>query len=200
MLGDLAVFGLVDDLGQKVDDALRLAVRIEQRNDEGCDAVAEGHTQGGVGVFVIGLLLVDLGDIEEGGQLALLDFLPRLFGADGAAVLGRDDDDAGVGGAQRTHDLALKIEITRGVDQVDDVALELDGRQRKLDGDLTLDLLGVKVADGVAVGCIAQTVGAAGHVKHALHQRCLAVAAVAEQADVSDFVQSVGHKLFLSFM
>ena len=39
-----------------------------------------------------------------------------------------------------------------------------------------------------------------GEIARLFLRRMQAVAAVAEQADVSDFVQSVGHKLFLSFM
>ena len=56
---------------------------------------------------------------------------------------------------------------------------------------MTADLLGIVVANGVAVGVLADTVDGTGHVKQALGQGGFAAAAVAQQADIADGVNSV---------
>ena len=56
---------------------------------------------------------------------------------------------------------------------------------------MTADLLGVVIADGISVGVLADAVDCAGHVKQALSQRGLAAAAVTQQTDIADGINSV---------
>ncbi len=56
---------------------------------------------------------------------------------------------------------------------------------------MTFDLLGIVIADGVAVGVFTNAVNGAGHVKQALSQGGLAASAVAQQTDVADGINSV---------
>ena len=88
--------------------------------------------------------------------------------------------------AQGAQGLADEVEVTRAVQHVDLLAAEIDGSQGRGDGDLPLDLLGVVVAGGVAVGNLALTVSRAGHKEHALGQTGLAAVAVAQEGDVAN--------------
>ena len=74
------------------------------------------------------------------------------------AVLGGADDNGGVGGPQGGHYLTGEIKAARGVQHVDLAALIFHGGHGQGDGDLALDLLGVMVAGGVAVGGLAHAV------------------------------------------
>ena len=59
------------------------------------------------------------------------------------------------------------------------------------DGNVAADLLGIIIANGVAVGILAHTVNGTGHVEQALCQSGLAASAVTQQADVANGVDSV---------
>ena len=198
MLGDLISVSLVHLFSQQVDNALGLAILIEQGNDKRCGRIAEGRAQAFICLVKISVLFVNLGDVKERGQFFLLHGLPCLFGADSAAVFGRNNNNAAVSDAQRLRDLALEVKITRSIDDIDDMALVLDRSQRRGNGNLALDLFGVKVADSVSVRYLAQAVGPAGQKQQALRQRGLSVATVSQQANIADFVNGICH-IRLSF-
>ena len=58
-------------------------------------------------------------------------------------------------------------------------------------GNITADLLGVVVTDGVAVGVLAHPVDGTGHIQQALCQGGLTASAVAQQADITNGVNSI---------
>ncbi len=176
-----------------VDDADDLLALIPDGGHQGGDVLAEALPQGGKGGVVVGVVLVGLGHVEDPGELALGTVLPGLLGAHAHARLGRADDDSGVGGVEGLHDLAGEVKGAGGVQDVDLTAVVLHGDDRGGDGDLALGLLGVVVADGVAVHHRAQTQGAAGLKEHALGQSGLSIATVAQQGDVTDVLRRIVH-------
>ena len=141
----------------------------------------------------IAVLLVELGDAEEGGQVGGLQSLPAPLGADGDAVLGGDEDDARLHRAQGAGDLAGEVEVAGAVEDVDLVAVEFHGLHGQGNAGLALGLFGVVVADGVAVGDLALAVDGAGQVQHVLHQRGLAAVEMAQQGDVADLFRFKAH-------
>ena len=95
--------------------------------------MAEGIAQAFIRLFIVGVFLVDLGDIEEGGQLLLLYCLPCLFGADGAAVFSRNDNDNRRPATLMAWATSPSKSKYPGVSQdIYNVALKFDGRYRKL--------------------------------------------------------------------
>ena len=132
------------------------------------------------------MILVDLGDIDKAGHIPLLAVFPRLLQAHGHAVLGGADDDGGVGGPEGLHHFAGKVECARSIQHVDAAALIVDRRHSGGQRDLTLDLFGIIITNGIAVRDSAHTVDGAGHKQQALCQRSLTAAAVTQQADVTD--------------
>ena len=194
---DLNALGLGADLKgalmEHVDDADDLLVGVPDGGGYGSDILAEALTQGLKGGVVIGVILVGLGDIEQTGELTLFAVFPSLFRPNAHPGLGGADDDRGVGGLKSLHHLAGEVKAARGVQNVDLTAVILHRGDGGGDGGLTADLLGVKVAQGVAVGSVAQTDGAAGDVKHALYEGGLAVARVAQQADVANVLDGIAH-------
>lgn len=76
-----------------------------------------------------------------------------------------------------------------GVDQVDLVPLPLAGDRRRLDGDAPLPLLFHEVGDGGAFIDIAQTIGFARVIEHALGGRGFAGIDMGDDADVADILE-----------
>ena len=89
--------------------------------------------------------------------------------------------------------------LAGSVHDVDLLALIHNGGKGQGDGDLALDLLGVVVAGGVAVGGLAQTVDALGHKQHLLDQRGLAGPAVAQQRNIANVISSHSGDVLPSF-
>ncbi len=166
----------------------------------GLTAGAELLAQGVEGGEVVGVLLVELGDVDRLGQVGVGEALPGLLGADVDAVLGGDDYDAGVGDAQGLGDLAGEVKVTRGVQDIYLRLLVLRIHRGQGDAYLAADLLGVEVGDAVARGGAAHAVGDAGQEQDALREGGLAVAAVAEQGDVADVFCCVAHVWVHSFL
>ena len=130
-------------------------------------------------------------------QTLLAQTLPGLFGTDRGAVLGRDDDNAAVSHTQSLGNFALEVKVTGSVDEVQNIIFIFHGSQAGLDRDLTLDLLGIVVTDGVALSNLAQAVDTAGTIQQALDQRSLTLATVTQQANVTNFLHGICHS-FLS--
>ena len=191
----LEVLHLVGALVQHVDQAGDMLVLIPDGHHQGSDLLAEALTQGLEGGVVIAVVLIGLGDIQEAGHIALFAVLPRLLQANGHAVLGRADNDGGVGGTQCLHHLTGKVKCTRGIQHIDAAALVLQGRHGGGKGNLTLDLLGVVIAHGISVGHTAHAVDGAGYIQQALRQGGLTVSAVTQQTDVADVLYRIAHDL-----
>ncbi len=167
---------LVDDIDQRAD----LLVTVPHGHHGGADGPAELLPQGFPRAVEIAALLVGLGNIDGPGHVPLLQILPCLFGAHGNAALCGTDDDAGIRHAEGLQHLSGKIKISRSVDHVDLHALELDGSNAQGDGNFPLDLLRIIIAGGISIGHFTETIRAAGQIQHRLHQRGLAVSAVAK--------------------
>ena len=181
-----------------VDDAGDFVAGVPDGDHHRGDLVAVLGPQGFEGGVVVGVVLVHLGDVDEPGHVPLFAVLPGLLKAHGDAVLGRAHQNGGVGSPQGLYHSAGEVEGAGGVQQVDLHILVFQGDHGGGDGNITADLLGVVVADGVAVGVLAHAVDGAGHVKQTLSQGGLAAAAVPEQTDVADGIDGV-HSCSYSF-
>ena len=185
-LHTLAVLHLIGALIQDVHEAGDFLVFVQRRHHNGSDLVAEALTERIKGGVIVAVILVDLGDIDKAGHIPLFAILPRLLNAHGHTVLSGGHDDGGVGGPEGLHHFAGKIECARSIQHVDAAALIVDRRHSGGQRDLTLDLFGIIITNGIAVRDSAHTIDGAGHKQQALCQRSLTAAAVTQQADVTD--------------
>ena len=195
------------------DGALTLGIVslvVQQVHDDGDSLVGVGlgGHDGGDGGAVLGLDGLNAGRVVGVGLLHAVDehhpgllaqHLPGTLHTHGQAVLGVAHDNGALGGADSAHGLAGEIEVAGGVHDVDLLALIHNGGKGQGDGDLALDLLGVVVAGGVAVGGLAQTVSTLGHKEHLLSQRGLAGASVTQQGDIANVVSSHSDDVLPSF-
>ena len=173
---------------QQVHNGGDLLVAVDDRGNDGGDGLAELALQGVQAGGVVAVVLIGAVDEDHPGLLA--QHLPGALHAHGQAVLGGAHQNGALSGADGGQSLAGEVEVAGGVHHVDLHALIIHGSKGQGNGNLALDLLGVIVAGGVAVGGAAQAVGALGHKEHLLGQRGLAGAAVAQQGDVADVVGS----------
>ena len=185
-LHPLEILHLEGALVEHVDDAGDLLVLIPDGHHDGGDLLSEALPQGLEGGVVVAVVLVGFGDVDKAGHIPLFAVFPCLFQAHGDPVLGGADDHGGVGGPQGLHHLAGKVERARRIQHIDAAALVLQGRHSGGDGDLTLRLLRIIIADGISIGAAAHPVNGAGHIQKTLCQSGLAAATVAQQTDVTD--------------
>src|SRR6185436_10985046 len=106
--------------------------------------------------------------------------------------------DGAVQDAEGALDLDGEVDVARGVDQVEPVALPLDRGGGGRDGDASLALLLHPVEGGVAVVDVADLVGAAREVEDAFARGRLARVDVRDDADVAN-LGLVDHKLRLRY-
>ena len=137
------------------------------------------------------MVLVYLGDVDEPGHIPLLAVGPGLLKAHGDAVLGGQHQNGRVRGPERLHNGTGEIEAARGIQNVDLGVVVLDGDDGGRNRNITADLLGVIVADGISVGVLAHPVDGTGHIQQALCQGGLSASAVAQQADITNGVNSI---------
>ena len=187
---DLLAGDVVGLLGDEIDNADGLFA-VQDREREGDDGGAEDIAQGVERIEEVRMLLVELRNIEHCGQTGVGQGFPALLGADGDAGLRGQADQAGIRNAQGLYDLRSKVKVAGVVQHVELAAAEFDGDDRRLDRVLSLLLFVIKVRNGRAVGALAETGDRFGHIKHALAQGGLAVAAVAQQSKVADILRSV---------
>ncbi len=182
-LGGLAALDLIRLVVQQVNDAGDLLVAVHHGGDDGRDGGAELALERLEAGVIVAVVLVGAVDEDHAGLLA--QHLPAALGADGEAVLRAAHQHRALAGADGGERLADKVEVAGRVQHVDLHVLVLDGGDGEGDGDISLDLFGVVVTGGVAVGDLAEAVGATGQEEHALSERGLAAAAVAQQADIA---------------
>ena len=143
------------------------------------------------GVVEVGVLFVQLGNVEHGGELSVSQSLPALFGTDNDAGLCGEADDAGVGNAEGLSDLSGEVEVAGVIQNVQLSAGVFYGNNRGLNGILSLLFFFVEVGNSGAVGTLAETGDCLGEEEHAFAQSGLTVATMAEQGDVADIIRSI---------
>ena len=148
----------------------------------------------------IAVIFIRLGDVEHAGHVGIFEVFPAALSADGDAVFRSAEDYAGLDGAQGAHHVAREVEKARAVEHVDLAAAEVDRRDAGRDRDLALDLFGIVITDGVAVGRLALTVDRARHIQHALGKCGLTAAAMAEQAHIADILGFVAHVVYSPYI
>ena len=188
-LGGLALgvvlVGLVVD---QVDVALDLVV-LDDRHDERADRRPERALELLEHLVEVGVLGVHLVDEEHPRFAHLLGQLIRLFRAHVEAGTRRHGDQHALRRAHAFIHARSEIEKSRGVDQVDLDAAPAERSDRARNGNLAFDLLGVEVADGVAVGNLSQSIGCAGLKEQGLRQGGFAAASVAGNCNVPDLTR-----------
>ena len=112
--------------------------------------------------------------------------IPRKLRADLDARLSVHDDQRAARDAKRLHGLADKVQISRGVDDVDFCSLICDRRNRRGKRKASFHFLRIIIADRISVGRFAEPVRCLCQIEHGLGKRGLAARAVAEQANIPD--------------
>jgi len=191
-LGGLAAGSLVAHVVDKINNT----GTVGHGGYDGADDRAVFFLQRGEHRVKVAVLFIQLGDVEHCGLFGRLEIFPAALGADGKTVLGGAQDEAGFNSADGAKHLAHKVLITGAVQHVDLAAAKFDGSQSGGYSDLALYLLGVVIADGVAVGDLAETVEGADREQHALGKTSLAAVSVAQQGNVADLVGVVAHVCF----
>ena len=181
-LGGLAGLGLVGGVMDQVDNAAAVA----HGDGDGADDAAVLGLQRVQRGEVVAVLLVALGDAEHNGQVRGLEIFPGALHADSDPVLGGADDNARLNGAKGAEHVSHKVKKAGAVQNVYLAAVEAHRGYGGGDADLTLDLLGVIIADGVSVADLSLAVKGAGGKQHALRKAGLAAVAMAHQADVAN--------------
>ena len=138
----------------------------------------------------VGVLLVHAVDEDGAGDAHLAGDLPEALGLDLRTGDGVDDEQRHLGGLHAGDRVADEVGVAGGVDDVDLDAVVHDGREREVDRELALDLLGVVVEGRVTVVDGAEPLRRAGQEEHRLGERGLARTAVADEHDVADLVSA----------
>ena len=120
----------------------------------------------------------DIAFFERAGSLGLSHALVTAFGSTRRA-------DAAVEHFKRTVHFDGEVNVSRGVDDVQAVAVPFTGGGGGLDGDAALLLLLHEVGGGLAVVYLAGLVDLAGELENAFRGRGLAGIHVGEDTDVS---------------
>jgi predicted aconitase len=135
---------------------------------------------------IISVLSVTLGHTECHGDVGSLQGFPCTLGAHGNAVFSGNDNYTCLNSTNCGNALAHEVKISGAVQYVDFAAAEVDGCNRSRNGNLTLDLLSVIVADGITIRDFTHTVNGTGAEKHTFSETGFATIAVTKQADVAN--------------
>src|SRR2546427_796834 len=138
------------------------------------------------GTEEVGALAVEPVDDDDAREIVLRREFPDLLGLDLDARDRVHHDDGRFHDPEPRARVGDEIAVPGRIDQVDPVTLPVAVRQRRVDRDLPLDLVGVEVGGGRAVVHAAQARHGAGGEQHGLDERRLADAAVPDDADVPD--------------
>ena len=164
---------------------------------DGCDGGAELSLDGihAGGIVCVGLLHA----VNKHHPGLLAQHLPGALHAHAEAVLGIAHDDGALRGADGGQGFAGEVEVAGGIHNIDLDIIILHGSKGQGNGNLALDLLGVVVAGSIAVYGLAETVSPLGHKEHLLSQGGLAGSAVAQQANIANFIGSHSSVFSLRF-
>ena len=177
-------------LGQEIDDPFE-PFFAPDRKLHGGDDLAERRLEllehGGE----VGVVAIEVVDENHAWQPVLAGKPPRLLGADLHAGGRVDHDDRAIDHPHGGDHVAAEIGIAGGVDDVDFGAAPFDGSDGEADRVVALDLVGVEVEDGVAVGDGAEPGDHLRVEEKRLGEGRLARAAVPEETDVADLIGGV---------
>ena len=174
---------------------------MQQVNDSGHGLVGahDGHHDGGDSLTELTadslqagsvVAVIFLGAVDEDHAGLLAQHLPVTLHTNGQTVLGSANQHGALSGADSAQSLTGEVEVAGCVHNVDLHVLIHDRGKSQRDRNLALDLFRIVVADGVAVGGLAQAIAALGHKEHMLSKRGLAGAAVTEQSDIANVISS----------
>ena len=168
-----------------VDDAGAGFALADGQMDRHHAAVA-GAAQRHDGPLERGAIAVEAAEGDQPRQPQFLGGGPRLLGLHRRTRHRVDDDDDGIGDAQRRARVGEEIGDAGGVEEVDLGLAPLGVGERGAQGVLAGNLLGVVVGHGRAVVDAAQPVDHAGGEQHRRHQLRLATASVPDDGDIPD--------------
>ena len=172
----------VDEV-QKADDL----VAFDHGNQDRTDGNAERFAQLRVNALEASFTVIELVDVERTRNACILSLLPGKLRTDFDTGLTVNDDHGSVRNAHRLVNFTDKVKVTGSIEQVDLDAVPHNGSNGGRYGKSALDFFVIIVADGVAVGRIAQTVGCLCQIQHCLSERGFAGRRVTDEGDVSDF-------------
>ena len=131
------------------------------------------------------MFTIDLGDGDKAREAMLPRLVPCFFKAGGNARHGADDDHSALHRVQRAGHFAREVKVAGHIDDIELLAVDFNRRDGRADRDVALDLLGIIIADRVAVLDTTLPVSHARRVEHGLHQRGLAFRAVSQYSDIA---------------
>ena len=155
-------------------------------NLDGDQSALEAAAQRLQGAVEVRPLAVQAVDDDRPGQLVLAGELPDLLGLDLHPGHRVHDDEGRLDHPESGPRLRDEVAVARRVDEVDAMAFPVGVGQRRVDGDLPLDLVGIEVGGGGAVVGAPETGDGSGREEQGLHERRLAHAAVTDDADIAN--------------
>jgi hypothetical protein len=168
------------DLAVGVEDGEVKHVFVGIEVDEEIVDLVENLLHAGVGT-------VDLVDDDHGGELGFEGFREDVTRLRQRAFGGIDEEEDAIDHLEGALDLAAKVGVAGGVDDVDLVAVVVERGVLGEDGDAALALQIVGVHDAIGDGLVGAECAAL--AKHGVDQRGLAVIDVGDDGDVEDGLQ-----------
>ena len=187
-LGDLAALHFIRLVVQQIHDGSNLLAAVDNRHHNGGNGLAKLPLQCIQAGSVVAVFLI--GAVDENHTGLLAQHFPAALHAHGQAVLCSTHQHRTLAGADGRQSLAGEIKVSGSVHDIDLDVFILDRRKGQRNRNLTLDFLGIVIADGVSVHSLAKAVGSLGHEEHLLGQSRLAGATVTQQADVANVIGS----------
>ena len=166
-------------------------INIANRNGYRADAIAEFAFQAFKCFIEIGVFLIHFRNEKRFCFFSFGCKLPSFFSADKHAGFCGKSNDYCVSGAYSFVESAGKVKQSGSVDYVYLNAVVLKRSNSGGNGNFTFNFFRVKVANGIAVGNVAKTVGSAGNIKHCLRQRSFTIRTVTRKGNVSDIFSCV---------
>ena len=137
------------------------------------------------------IIVIHLRDKHHSRKLVFLADFKCALCTDLDTCLSRYDDDRGVGCADCLVGLSRKIEISRSIENIYLNPLPLYRDNRCVDGELSLYLFLVEIADGITGFDGSHPVCDTGQIRKSLNERGLSASVVSEKHHISNLVSCV---------
>ncbi len=148
----------------------------------------------------VGVLAPHLVDEEDARKVVLIREAPVELGAYLYSGHGVHEHDRPFDNAQGAANIRLEIDEARSIDDVELVALPLQGSECRAYGDLSFGLVLFVVGDRVALFDSPHASGDAGVEEHGLRKRGLARSPMGDQGDIPDLARFIRfHLISISF-